>query len=101
MAKMSSINKNNRRKEQAQKFFTKRARLKKEIYSKNISLDERVSLVMYLAKLPRNSAMTRVRNRCYLTGRSRGFIRKFSLSRNMMRALSCKGMLPGVVKASW
>ncbi|WPY00528.1 30S ribosomal protein S14 [Candidatus Trichorickettsia mobilis] len=101
MAKVSSINNNNKRKELARKFFLKRAKLKDEIYDKNISLGDRFDLVMKLAKLPRNSATTRVRNRCKLTGRPRGVSRKFFLSRNMIRDLGGKGLLPGVVKASW
>ncbi|WP_316355009.1 30S ribosomal protein S14 [Candidatus Trichorickettsia mobilis] len=101
MAKVSSINKNNKRKKLAQKFFLKRAKLKDKIYDKNISLEDRFALVMNLAQLPRNSAISRVRNRCELTGRPRGVSRKFSLSRNMIRDLGGKGLLPGVVKASW
>ena len=101
MAKVSSINKNNKRQKLAKKLFLKRAKLKKEIYNKKLPLESRFALVVSLAQLPRNSASNRVRNRCQLTGRPRGYVGKFSLSRNMVRDLAGKGLLPGVIKASW
>lgn len=101
MAKVSSIQKNNRRKKNAQSAYNKRAKLKEKIYDKTLSLEERFSLVMTLAQLPRNSAMTRVRNRCALTGRPRGVYSKFGLSRNKLRELGSKGLIPGLIKASW
>ncbi|WP_375359108.1 30S ribosomal protein S14 [Candidatus Tisiphia endosymbiont of Neophilaenus lineatus] len=101
MAKVSSIKKNNRRKKMAQSLYNKRAKLKDKIYDKTLSLEERFSLVMVLAKLPRNSAMNRVRNRCELTGRPRGVYSKFGLSRNKLRDLGSKGLVPGLIKASW
>jgi small subunit ribosomal protein S14 len=101
MAKVSSIERNNKRKRLAKSLSNKRATLKAKIYDKTIPLEERFSLVMALAQLPRNSARTRIRNRCELTGRPRGVYRKFALSRNMIRDLSGKGQLPGLVKASW
>ncbi len=101
MAKVSSIQKNNRRKKLASSLNNKRAALKAKIYDKDLPLDERFNLVMALAKLPRNSARNRIRNRCELTGRPRGVYRKFGLSRNMLRDLSGKGVIPGLIKASW
>jgi small subunit ribosomal protein S14 len=101
MAKVSSIKKNDRRRKMAQSFYNKRAKLKEKIYDKNLSLEERFPLTIILAKLPRNSAMSRVRNRCELTGRPRGVYRKFGLSRNQLRDLGSKGLVPGLIKASW
>jgi len=101
MAKIGSIERNNKRNRLAKSLASKREKLKLEIYSKDLPIDERFNLVLKLAKLPRNSAKNRVRNRCALTGRPRGYYRKVGLSRNMIRELAGKGMLPGVVKASW
>jgi small subunit ribosomal protein S14 len=101
MAKASSINKNVKRRKLAQKFYAKRKQLKDEIYNKDLSLEDRFVLMMKLAQMPRNSAADRVRNRCEITGRPRGFVGRFALSRNMVRDLAGKGCLPGVVKASW
>lgn len=101
MAKISSIEKNNRRKKLVQSLSNKRAQLKAKIYDKSLPLEEKFALVMVLAQLPRNSAKTRIRNRCELTGRSRGYIGKLGLCRNKARELAGKGQLPGVVKASW
>ena len=75
--------------------------LLKIISNKKLSLDERFKAQLKLAKLPRNSAKTRIRNRCEITGRARGFYRKFGLSRIKIRELSMNGALPGVVKSSW
>lgn len=101
MAKTSSIQKNKKRKDLAKKYFKKRSELKKQIHDKNISLEERFILVQKLSKLPKNSAPIRVRNRCALTGRPRGFVKKMGLSRIMVRKMAGEGALPGVVKASW
>lgn len=101
MAKISSIQRNNKRKTLNRLLAQKRAKLKSEIYSKNTPLSERFGLILKLAKLPRNSAKNRIRNRCEITGRPRGCYRKFSLSRNMIRELAGQGMLPGVIKSSW
>lgn len=101
MAKKGSIQRNKKRIRMAKSLAAKRSKIKKEIYNKELSMDERVNLVLKLAKLPRNSAQNRVRNRCNLTGRPRGYQRKMGLSRIMLRELAGKGMLPGVVKASW
>ena len=101
MAKTSSIEKNKKRKKMVQVFSKKRLALKAKIYDKTLSLEARFSLVIELGKLPRNSASTRIRNRCELTGRPRGYCRKFGLSRNMLRDLGSKGQVPGLIKASW
>lgn len=101
MARKSSIEKNDKRKKLAEHSFKKRKALKEKIYDKKVSLDERFEAIMKLSKMPRNTALTRVRNRCALTGRPRGFYRKLGLSRNKIRELFGAGMLPGVIKASW
>lgn len=101
MAKVSSIKKNERRQKMTASLAKKRADLKARIYDKNLSLAERFALVAKLAALPRNSAKTRVRNRCELTGRPRGYYRKFKLGRNKLRKLAGSGMIPGLVKSSW
>lgn len=101
MAKVSSIKRNDKRKKLVKSYSKVRLDLKNKIYDKTKPLDERFSLVMLLAKLPRNSARNRIRNRCELTGRPRGTFRKFKLSRNMIREFAGKGMLPGLIKASW
>lgn len=101
MAKVSSIERNLKRKNKSASLSRKRADLKERIYDKNLSLEERFALVVKLASLPRNSAKTRIRNRCELTGRPRGYFRKFKLSRNMVRELAGNAMLPGLIKSSW
>ena len=101
MAKQSSIQKNLNRKNIVKKFNNKRQSLKKEIMKKDLSIEERFKLQSKLNELPRNSSKIRVRNRCKLTGRTRGFYRKFGLSRIKIRELSMSGALPGVVKSSW
>lgn len=101
MAKISSIQKNNKRRKLSARDYTKRAALKSIIMNKSTSIEERVDASIKLAKLPRNGAANRVRNRCELTGRSRGYYRKFKLSRICIRTLASEGKLPGVLKASW
>lgn len=101
MAKKSSVEKNNKRKAMNASLRNKRVALKAQIQDKNLPLNERFRLVVKLAALPRNSARTRIRNRCELTGRPRGYYRKFKLSRNMLRELAGSGEIPGLVKASW
>ncbi len=101
MAKKSSIEKNNRRKAMNASLRNKRSALKEQINDKNLPLNERFRLVGKLAALPRNSARTRIRNRCELTGRPRGYYSKFKLSRNMLREFASIGQIPGLVKASW
>lgn len=101
MAKLSSIVKNEKRKKLAEKYEPKRAALRKMVVDTNLSDDERWEAVVKLQKLPRNANRNRVRNRCILTGRSRGVYKKFGLSRIKFRELALEGMLPGITKASW
>ena len=101
MAKLSSIQKNKFRNKLIERFSKKRDLLKSKIKDKNLSLEERIKYQNKLNDLPRNSSSIRHRNRCELTGRSRGVYRKFGLSRIKIRELSMTGDLPGVVKSSW
>ena len=101
MAKKSSIQKNLNRRDIVKKFNKKRQSLKKQIMKKNLSIEERFKIQSKLNELPRDSSKIRVRNRCKLTGRTRGVYRKFGLSRIKIRELSMSGALPGVVKSSW
>ena len=101
MAKLSSVQKNLNRQKLIEKFSNKRKVLKKKIMDKTISFEERLKLQNKLNDLPRNSANIRYRNRCKLTGRTRGVYRKFGLSRIKIRELSMSGDLPGMVKSSW
>ena len=101
MAKQSSIQKNLNRRNIVKKFSEKRQSLKRQIMKKDLSIEERFKIQSILIELPRDSSKIRVRNRCKLTGRTRGVYRKFGLSRIKMRELSMSGALPGVVKSSW
>jgi small subunit ribosomal protein S14 len=101
MAKKSSIEKNNRRKKMIDRFKFKRAALKNVVMDKSVSISERMEAQMRLADLPRNSASNRFRNRCGLTGRPRGYYRKFNLSRIAVRELGNFGEIPGLTKSSW
>ena len=101
MAKLSTIQKNKTRLKLIEKLSSKRQYLKSKIKDKNLSLEERISFQNKLNELPRNSSSIRHRNRCELTGRSRGTYRKFGLSRIKIRELSMTGDLPGVIKSSW
>ena len=101
MAKLSSVNKNNRRIKLSEKFLKKRTELKKIIMNKKLSLEERFRAQQKLSKLPRNSAKNRVRNRCQITGRPHGVYRKLKISRIALRQLGLQGKIPGMVKSSW
>ena len=101
MAKQSSIQRNLNRRNIVKKFNEKRQSLKKQIMKKDLSIEERFKIQSKLNELPRDSSKIRVRNRCKLTGRTRGVYRKFGLSRIKIRELSMSGALPGVVKSSW
>ena len=101
MAKQSSIQKNLRRENMVKKFKNRRIELKKKIRNKNLSLEERIKFQNKLSDFPKDGSRVRVRNRCKITGRSRGVYRKFGLSRIKLRELSMAGALPGVIKASW
>ena len=101
MAKLSSVNKNEKRKQLVEKTAPKLAKLKAIANDKSLDETERLVARLKMAELPRNGNPTRVRNRCELTGRSRGYYRKFRLSRIMLRELANKGLIPGVTKSSW
>ena len=101
MAKMSAINKNNKIIKLSNKLFKKRKALKKIIMNKNLSLEERFKAQQKLSKLPRNSAKTRVMNRCQITGRPHGVYRKLKISRIALRQLGLQGKIPGMIKSSW
>ena len=101
MAKMSAINKNNKRIKLSDKFYKKRSKLKKIIMDKKLSLEERFKAQQKLSKLPRNSARVRVMNRCQITGRPHGVYRKLKISRIALRQLGLEGKIPGMVKSSW
>ncbi|RPG12813.1 MAG: 30S ribosomal protein S14 [Pelagibacteraceae bacterium TMED232] len=101
MAKLSSINKNNKRIKLANKLFKKRQKLKKIIMDKKITLEERFKAQQKLSKLPRNSAKSRIMNRCQITGRPHGVYRKLKISRIALRQLGLQGKIPGLVKSSW
>jgi small subunit ribosomal protein S14 len=101
MAKTSSIEKNNRRKKLSAQHAPKRAKLKAIIMNQALPLEERFAAQLKLTALPRNSAETRVHNRCELTGRPRAYYRKLKLSRIALRELGNFGLIPGLVKSSW
>jgi small subunit ribosomal protein S14 len=101
MAKKSAIEKNNRRRGLVKSLAAKRARLKAVAQDREATPEERFEASVKLAKLPRNSSKTRIRNRCELTGRPRAFYRKLKISRISLRDLGSRGLIPGMVKASW
>ncbi|MGQ5701089.1 30S ribosomal protein S14 [Sandaracinobacteroides sp. A072] len=101
MAKLSSVNKNERRKALVKQYAAKFEKLKAIANDESRDEGERLMARLKMAELPRNANPTRVRNRCELTGRSRGYYRKFKLSRVMLRELANKGLIPGVTKSSW
>src|SRR5262249_62319027 len=101
MAKTSSVNKNNRRAKRAKQYAAKRAALKAMAVDDRLTPEERFGARLKLAKLPRNSSPTRIRNRCEITGRPRAVYLKFKLSRLALRQLASLGALPGGVKSSW
>lgn len=101
MAKTSMVNRDIKRKKLVKKHAGKRAALKKTIANASTSYDEKMEAVAKLQKLPRDSSASRVRNRCELTGRSRGVYSKFGLGRNKLREATMRGDVPGLRKASW
>ncbi len=101
MAKISKVVKNEKRQVMVAKFATRRADLKTIINNPKSSIEEVDNAVLKLQKQPRNASKSRVRNRCSQTGRSRGFLRKFGISRIALRDLALRGQIPGVVKSSW
>jgi small subunit ribosomal protein S14 len=101
MAKLSSINKNERRKALVKQYAAKFEKLRAIADDETRDEGERLMARLKMAELPRNANPTRVRNRCELTGRPRAYYRKFKLSRVMLRELANKGLIPGVIKSSW
>lgn len=101
MAKNSSVIKNDNRKKLIEQYAKKRAELKAIVMNKDLPLAQRMQAQFKLAELPRNSAENRYRNRCGVTGRPRGYYRKFNMSRNQLRELGNFGEIPGLVKSSW
>lgn len=101
MAKKSATEKNNRRQRLVKKYANRRAKLKAIVNDRSLAPEERFAAQLKLAELPRNSAAGRVRNRCEVSGRPRGFYRKFKMSRIALRELGSQGQIPGLVKSSW
>ncbi len=101
MAKICSVNRNEKRRKLVKRYAATRAKLKALIKDEKAPAEDRFQAVLKLAEMPRNSSKVRVRNRCALTGRPRGHHRKFNLSRNALRLLASRGELPGVTKSSW
>ena len=101
MAKASAVNRNKKRVKLNKKFFEKRKELKKIIMNKKLPLEERFKAQQKLSNLPRNSAKSRVMNRCQITGRPHAVYRKLKISRIALRKLGLEGKIPGMVKSSW
>lgn len=101
MAKKSMVERNKKRERLAKRYAAKRAALRAVIDDRQTPAEERFHAVMQLAKLPRNGARNRIRNRCQVTGRSRGYYRKLKMSRIALRQLASFGQIPGMTKASW
>ena len=101
MAKLSAVNKNNRRIKLSNKFYAKRLKLKKIIMDRKLPLEERFKAQQKLSKLPKNSAKIRVMNRCQITGRPHAVYRKLKISRIALRKLGLEGKIPGMIKSSW
>ena len=101
MAKTSSIEKNNRRRKMVARYASKRSALKAVANDEALTLEERFQARLKLAALPRNSSPVRIRNRCEVTGRPRGYYRKLKMSRIALRDLASIGLVPGMVKSSW
>ena len=101
MAKVSAVERDKKRRRLAKKYEARRAELKATVMNRELEPEDRFRASLKLSEIPRNSAKNRIRNRCGLTGRPRGFYRKFRLSRIALRELASNGQLPGVVKSSW
>ena len=101
MAKKSAVERNRKRQRLAARDSAKRAELKEMANDRDLPMEERFSARLRLAKMPRNGAAVRVRNRCELSGRPRGYYRKFRISRIALRELAAFGLIPGMVKSSW
>ena len=101
MAKVSAIERNKKRQRLVAKYASRRAKLKEIASDLSLPPEERFAANLKLAKLPRNSSPNRVRNRCQITGRPRGYYRKLKMSRIALRELASAGLIPGMVKSSW
>lgn len=101
MAKVSSIEKNEKRRKLVSQYAAKRAALKAIVQDRSLPIEERFKATLKLAELPRNSAKIRIRNRCEVSGRPRGYYRKLKMSRIALRDLGNSGKVPGIVKSSW
>jgi small subunit ribosomal protein S14 len=101
MAKKSMIERNSKRRRMAKRFDAKRERLKAIVKDQSKAAEERFEAALKLAEIPRNASKTRIRNRCQVTGRPRGYYRKLKMSRIALRQLGSEGLVPGLVKASW
>src|SRR5262245_19486205 len=101
MAKTSSVEKNNRRRKLSDRYAARRKALKDTVMDQKLPIEERFRAQLKIAALPRNSAKTRIRNRCEVTGRPRANYRKLKMSRVALRDLGNNGLVPGLVKSSW
>lgn len=101
MAKKSSVQKNKRRERLVKQYADKRAALKAVATDQSLTMEERFKAQLKLAELPRNSSKVRIRNRCEISGRPRGYYRKLKMSRIALRELGSRGLIPGLVKSSW
>ncbi len=101
MAKLSQVLRDQRRKKLIEKYAEKRAALRKRLNDPSVSIEEKFEIQVAFAKLPRNSCPTRLKRRCAISGRARGYYRKFGISRIAFRDMALKGQLPGVRKSSW
>jgi small subunit ribosomal protein S14 len=101
MAKTSAVEKNNRRRKLVDRYAAKRTALKAIVMNQDLPMEDRFRAQLTLAALPRNSARTRIRNRCEITGRPRAYYRKLKMSRIALRELGSLGVIPGLVKSSW
>ena len=101
MAKQSCIQNNIRRKNMVKQFSNRRSYLKSLTKDRSLSPEDRFKAHLILAKLPRNSSVIRIRNRCEITGRARGYYRKFKMSRIVLREMASAGLIPGLTKSSW
>lgn len=101
MAKTSAVERNKKRERMAKRYSAKRLRLKKIANDKSLPMEDQFNARLKLSKVPRNSSAVRVRNRCQISGRPRGYYRKFKMSRIALRELASSGQIPGMVKSSW
>jgi len=101
MAKLSQVLRDRKRKKLIQKYAERRKALRRVLRDQNASIDEKLEAQAAFAKIPRNSCPTRLKRRCEITGRARGYYRKFGISRIALRDLALSGQLPGVRKSSW